>query len=116
MKVKINAINGTVIKDNETYRLEDNTYLEHLTLSSTYLKPGKQTNGHAHEFQEEIYIFTAGHGKMVIGATVHDAVQGDAFLIPMDTFHQVKNMSKLEPCAFTCVFEKYDRDGEAAQY
>ncbi len=39
MKVNINEIGGEITKDNETYVLEDNNLLEHMTLSKTTLKP-----------------------------------------------------------------------------
>ena len=36
-------VDGTVVKDNETYLLKDNTTLNNLVVSSTTLKAGKQT-------------------------------------------------------------------------
>lgn len=116
MKVKLEKIEGEIIKDNETYVLEDNNFLDHMTLSRTYLKPGQSTRGHSHESQEEIYIFTQGSGTMVIGETMHDAVPGDTFLIRAGQFHRVINKSESALCAFTCVFEKYDRSSDTAKY
>jgi mannose-6-phosphate isomerase-like protein (cupin superfamily) len=116
MKVKLDIIDGIVIKDNDTYKLEDNNYLKHLTLSTTHLNPGKQTGGHSHKDQEEVYIFTDGNGTMIIGDQSYSAVSGDTFLIPIDTFHQVINLSTINPCKFTCIFEKYDRNSNVAEY
>jgi len=104
------------MKDNETYILEDNNFLEHLTLSRTILKPGMSTRGHSHEIQEEIYIFTKGEGQMIIGENVYEAKNNDTFLIPKGEFHRVINGSSDETCEFTCVFEKYDRSGTEARY
>ena len=39
--MKINNIDGEVVKDNETYLLKDNTSLKNLVVSSTTLHPGK---------------------------------------------------------------------------
>ena len=116
MKVFIEDIQGEVVKDNETYTLIDNNFLEHLTLSQTFLKPGQSTRGHSHESQEEIYIFTSGSGMMIIGDDAYEANPGDTFLIPKGNFHRVLNASEDEFCMFTCVFEKYDRSGDEAKY
>lgn len=116
MKVTLEKIEGVIIKDNETYILEDNNHLEHMTLSRTFLKPGMSTRGHSHEAQEEVYIFTEGEAFMIIGETHHHAATGDVFLIRKGEFHRVLNKSEFDDCAFTCVFEKYDRSGEEAKY
>ena len=116
MKVKLDKIHGEVVKDNETYTLTDNNFLNNLTLSQTYLKPGQATRGHSHDNQEEVYTFTRGNGTMVIGEVEHDALPGDTFLIKAGNFHRVINKSDLEPCVFTCVFEKYDRNSDVAKY
>lgn len=116
MKVKLDRINGSIIKDNDTYKIEDNTHLNHLTLSTTHLNPGQKTSGHSHKNQEEVYIFTIGHGTMIVGENNYSALSGDTFLIPVDTFHQVINGSDDNPCNFTCIFEKYDRNGDVAEY
>ena len=116
MKVQIENVGGEVVKDNETYTLTDNNYLEHLTLSQTVLKPGQSTRGHLHENQEEVYIFTSGHAIMQIDDVEYEASGGDTFLIKAGEFHRVKNINPDEFCFFTCVFEKYDRQGEDAIY
>jgi quercetin dioxygenase-like cupin family protein len=62
--MKINNIEGEVVKDNDVYILKDNTDLKSLVLSSTLLHPGKSTRGHSHPGQEEIYMIMDGQGKM----------------------------------------------------
>lgn len=116
MKVNLEKIEGGIVKDNETYILEDNNFLEHMTLSRTVLKPGMSTRGHSHESQEEIYIFTEGEAFMIIGEVHHHAAKDDVFLIQKGQFHRVLNKSELYDCSFTCVFEKYDRLGDEAKY
>lgn len=116
MKVQIEFVGGEMVKDNETYTLHDNNYLEHLTLSQTILKPGQSTRGHSHDNQEEVYIFTSGSAIMQVGDTFHEAKPGDVFLIKAGEFHKVSNTNPDEFCFFTCVFEKYDREGNSAIY
>ena len=116
MKVHIEDVGGEIVKDNDTYTLVDNNYLEHLTLSQTILKPNQSTRGHSHENQEEVYIFTDGRATMIIGDDEFEATSGDTFLIPKGKFHRVINLSTDEFCYFTCIFEKYDRKGEDVKY
>ena len=91
MKVKLDNVNGDLVKDNDTYILTDNNYLNNLTYSRTYLKPGQKTNGHFHD-------------------------KGDVFLIKAGEFHRVFNKDEEDPCAFTCIFQKYDRESDTAKY
>ena len=116
MKVNLSDVRGKVVKDNDTYVLEDNNYLDNLTYSTTFLKPGKSTNGHSHDSEEEVYIFTKGEALMQIDNDYHHAEKGDVFLIKAGEFHRVFNKDTEEPCAFTCIFQKYDREGDAAVY
>ena len=116
MKVNINELNGVIVKDNDTYILEDNNTLEHLTLSKTVLKPAQFTRGHSHEVQEEVYFFTKGKGTMVVDKEEWTVVPGDIVIIPKNKFHKVLNQSDEEVCEFVCVFEKYDRSTDTAKY
>jgi mannose-6-phosphate isomerase-like protein (cupin superfamily) len=116
MKVYIEDIGGNMIKKDETYTIYDNGFLNNLTLSQTILNPGKSTKGHFHNSQEEIYIFTSGHGMMQIDETKYEAEPGDTFLIKVGQFHRVFNLSETDHCFFTCVFEKYDRSSDEAIY
>tara|TARA_B110000116_G_scaffold208554_1_gene184025 strand:+ start:177 stop:524 length:348 start_codon:yes stop_codon:yes gene_type:complete len=115
MKVNTNEIGGEITKDNETYVLEDNNLLEHMTLSKTTLKPNQSTRGHLHDDLEEVYFFTKGEGKMVLGEEEFDVKAADIVLIPQGKFHRVIN-DKNEPIEFVCVFEKYDRESDTAKY
>jgi len=116
MKVKLDNIAGDIIKDNETYTLIDNNFLNNLTLSQTILKPGQSTRGHSHVDQEEVYTFTDGNSIMIIDDISHAAVPGDTFLIKAGSFHRVINKSTRSVCKFTCIFERYDRSGHDANY
>lgn len=114
MKVSKSKIEGVIMKENDTYLLEDNNNLEHLTLSKTTLNPYKSTRGHSHDNQEEVYFFH-GEGVMVLGDEEFNVSDGDIVLIPKGTFHRVINPNDKE-LMFVCVFEKYDRGGEIAKY
>lgn len=116
MHVNIRDLKGIVVKNTEVYTLEDNNLLENLTVSKTHLKPNKETRGHFHDEQEEVYFFIQGEGEMVLGEEKFNVNEGSVVLIPKGKFHKVINKSNVFPCVFICVFEKYDRLGQEAKY
>ena len=100
----IDDIGGEVVKDNETYLLKDNKTLNNLVLSSTLLNPFKQTTGHNHSGQEEVYFFVNGTGYMTVDEEKIDVKPGTVVLIPDGAFHRVHNIMA-EPLYFVCVFD-----------
>jgi len=59
MRIKLDNKDSKIVKDNDTYRLIDNTSLNNLVVSKTILHPGKCTTGHKHPGQEEVYQYTS---------------------------------------------------------
>ena len=104
MKLALNDIGGEVVKDNETYLLKNNKTLNNLVLSSTLLNPFKQTTGHNHSGQEEVYFFVNGSGRMLLDDEEFEVKAGDVVLIPDGAFHRVIN-DTAEPFYFVCVFD-----------
>jgi len=115
MRVSRDHVGGKVTKDNSTYILQDNNFLDNLTLSKTTLKPKQCTNGHSHDDLEEIYFFMKGSGRMQLDEEIFEVKKGDIVLIPSGKFHKVYNDMHI-PMEFVCVFEKYDRDSDIAKY
>jgi len=109
MKVSNNDIVGEVLRDNDTYTVIDNTFLNNLTLSKTLLKPLKHTKGHSHAGLEEIYFFLNGNGRIKLGDEFINVTGGDVILINEGVFHQVFNDSEENVLEFNCVFQKYNR-------
>ena len=97
-------IGGDIVKDNDVCQLRDNTTLNNLVLSSTLLHSGKQTTGHKHEGQEEVYFFVSGNGEMLIDEQRFKVKPGDIALIKDGEFHQVYNTSQKD-LYFVCVFD-----------
>ena len=94
----INDIGGEIVKDNETYLLKDNKTLNNLVLSSTLLNPFKQTTGHNHSGQEEVYFFVSGTGTMEVDNEKFNVKPGDVILIPDGAFHRVGALDWYEKC------------------
>ena len=105
MKINLDRGDGVMVHSNETYDVIDNTNLDKLIVSKTILHPGKETGGHNHSGQEEVYIFTKGWGNMLVGEDTHQVEQNSIVLIPDGAFHKVWNNSKIEDLEFVCVFD-----------
>ena len=97
-------VGGDIVKDNDIYQLKDNTSLKNLVLSSTLLHAGKQTTGHKHEGQEEVYFFVSGFGEMSVDDKRFNIKPGDIVLIEDGEFHRVYNTSE-QDLYFVCVFD-----------
>ena len=66
MKDEFDDIGGHISKENDNYTVKDNFVGENLLLSSTHLFPGKETAGHKHLLQDEIFFFTQGSGEIYL--------------------------------------------------
>lgn len=99
-----NEVGGDIIKATDVYTLRDNKTLNNLVLSQTILHVGKNTNGHYHNGQEEVYFFVHGRGKMIVGDTEMIVKAGDIVLIPDGLFHKVFNTGESD-LIFNCVFD-----------
>jgi mannose-6-phosphate isomerase-like protein (cupin superfamily) len=97
-------VGGDVVKDNDIYQLKDNATLKNLVLSSTLLHAGKETTGHKHEGQEEVYFFVSGFGEMSVDDNRFNIKPGDIVLIEDGEFHRVYNTSQ-QDLYFVCVFD-----------
>jgi mannose-6-phosphate isomerase-like protein (cupin superfamily) len=109
-RTNINDIGGTIVKQDHRYIVKDNTSLRNLVVSSTELYPEKETTGHSHDGQEEVYYFIEGKGEMVLGKRTFPVKAGDVVLIPDGAFHKVINTASRKnknskALRFVCVFD-----------
>ncbi len=103
-------VGGEVAKEDERYKVVDNTTLKGLVLSSTDLNPGHSTSGHKHAGQEEVYMFINGKGSMTLSypdgkISEFSVSSGDIVLIEDDVHHRVENTGGEEKLYFVCVFD-----------
>ena len=103
LKYNINDIGGVVAKEDDRYKVIDNTDLKNLVVSSTDLLPNKSTSGHKHPGQEEVYFFVKGFGEMEVNDKRFSVKEGDTILIEDGDFHRVHAVN--EGCYFVCVFD-----------
>jgi len=104
MKYSAWDIGGTIVKEDQRYKVKDNTHLNNLVVSSTKLRAHKSTTGHRHAGQEEVYIFVKGSGQMELDHKIFDVTAGDTVLIEDNVFHKVHNNTDFM-LEFICVFD-----------
>ena len=102
-QVTIKDIGGEVVKDNSTYKIQDNKLLNNLVVSSTFLRANQHTSGHSHKGQEEVYHFIQGKGEMDVDGNRFTIEAGDVILIEDGEYHRVYNTGHLG-MYFICVF------------
>lgn len=103
MKYTIKDTGGEVVKEDDRYVVKDNKILNNLVVSSTQLNPNKQTSGHNHKGQEEVYFFVEGAGTMWLDKKEMSVKKGDVVLIEDGVFHKVKAGN--DGLYFVCVFD-----------
>jgi mannose-6-phosphate isomerase-like protein (cupin superfamily) len=61
------------------------------SLAEATVRPGGETEEHHHLVSEEIYLFTAGSGRMRLGDEEAEVTAGDTVVIPPGTPHKLSN-------------------------
>jgi mannose-6-phosphate isomerase-like protein (cupin superfamily) len=72
------------------------------SLAEATLPADGQTAEHYHPRAEELYYFTAGHGRMRLGTEEGEVSPGDCVVIPPGTPHKLFNLSDAEPLVLLC--------------
>ena len=71
------------------------------SLAEATVPPGAATQAHFHRVTEEIYLFTAGSGRMQLGDEERPVRAGDTVVIPPGTPHRLW-ASPDEPLVLLC--------------
>jgi mannose-6-phosphate isomerase-like protein (cupin superfamily) len=71
------------------------------SLAEATVPPGGETAEHYHRTSEEIYLFTAGAGRMRLGSEEGDVSAGDCVAIPPGVRHKLWNPGH-EPLVLLC--------------
>lgn len=71
------------------------------SLAEATVPVGGSTQAHYHRVAEELYFFTAGHGRMTLGDERRDVGAGDCVVIPPGAVHQLVNTGD-EPLVLLC--------------
>jgi mannose-6-phosphate isomerase-like protein (cupin superfamily) len=71
------------------------------SLAQATVPPGASTQAHYHRSSEEIYLFTAGAGRMILAGEEAPVRAGDCVVIPPGLEHQLVNDGS-EPLVLLC--------------
>jgi mannose-6-phosphate isomerase-like protein (cupin superfamily) len=62
------------------------------SLAEATVPVGGATTAHYHRAAEELYFFTAGHGRLRVGDVEREVATGDCAVIPPGTVHKLSNI------------------------
>lgn len=83
------------LADAEPFTTKDGSTIRELhhtpsqSLAEAMLEPGQGTQRHYHAASEEIYLITAGGGRLEVDGEVREVGVGDAALIPPGAWHEL---------------------------
>lgn len=85
---------------------------KHMQLVLMSLKPGEDIGSEVHNENDQFFRFDAGVGKVVVGETEYDVVDGDAVVVPAGTEHNVINTSETEDLKLYTIYgPSHHKDG-----
>src|SRR5215213_8639325 len=91
--------------DGSTIREFEST--DNQSLAEATVPPGGATAVHYHRRTEELYLFTAGSGRMRLGEETFDVKAGDCLTIPPGAEHQLWNEAHEELVLLCCCSPPY---------
>lgn len=80
------------------------------SLAEATVPPGTSTIAHYHRVTEELYLFTAGTGRMRLGTDTADVAAGDCVVIPPGVEHQLTNTGDVPLKLLCCCAPAYSHD------
>lgn len=106
-------------KDNiEKLALENNDFrhvlytAKHSQLVLMSLAPSEEIGMEVHNDNDQFFRFEKGQGKVVIDGNEYDVTDGDAFIVPAGSQHNVMNVSDSEPLKlYTIYCPAHHKDG-----
>lgn len=80
------------------------------SLAEATVPAGGSTDQHFHHVSEEIYLFTAGHGRMRLGDVEGDVRAGDTVVIPPGVEHKLWASADEELKLLCCCAPPYSHE------
>lgn len=85
---------------------------QHTQLVLMSLKPGEEIGMEVHEIVDQFIRVEAGMGKVMMNEIEHELKDGDAFVVPAETQHNVINTSPDKPLKlYTLYSPPHHKDG-----
>jgi mannose-6-phosphate isomerase-like protein (cupin superfamily) len=66
------------------------------SLAEATVPPGAMTTSHFHRRSEELYLVTAGRGRLRIGEEEREIEAGDCAVIPPGEVHRIENLGETD--------------------
>ena len=82
--------------------IREYAHTERQSLAEATVPPGGATTAHFHRTSEELYLFTAGHGRMELAGEEVEVRPGDCVTIPPGEEHKLRNLSDSHPLVLLC--------------
>jgi mannose-6-phosphate isomerase-like protein (cupin superfamily) len=80
------------------------------SLAEATVDPGRETQAHFHRVSEELYLFTAGAGRIRVGEEERDVRAGDCVVLPPGTEHKLWNTSDVPMTLLCCCAPPYSHE------
>jgi len=80
------------------------------SLAEATLAVGASTAAHHHRRSEELYLFTAGRGRLRVGDDERDVEAGDCAVIPPGEVHQLHNTGDTDLVVVCACSPAYSHD------
>ncbi len=80
------------------------------SLAEATLAAGASTAAHHHRRSEELYLFTAGRGRLRVGEDERDVEAGDCAVIPPGEVHQLHNTGDTDLVVVCACSPAYSHD------
>lgn len=81
-----------------------------LSLAEATVAPGADTVAHYHRDSEELYLVTAGQGRLRVGDEERDIRPGDCAVIPAGTVHKLWNTGPDDLVVVCCCSPAYSHE------
>jgi mannose-6-phosphate isomerase-like protein (cupin superfamily) len=80
------------------------------SLAEATVPPGGATEAHFHRVTEELYFFTGGEGRLLVGGEERDVRPGDCVVIPPGAEHKLWNTGNVPLRLLCCCAPAYSHD------
>jgi mannose-6-phosphate isomerase-like protein (cupin superfamily) len=85
---------------------------QHLQFVLMSLKPNEEIGMEVHEENDQFFRFESGKGRVIVGETYYDVIDGDCVVVPAGTSHNVINTSDVEDLKlYTMYAPPHHKDG-----
>ena len=85
---------------------------QHAQLVLMALKPNEEIGKEVHEIVDQFFRVEAGEGKLIINGEKRTIKDGDAFIVPAGSEHNVVNISSQQPLKLYTIYSPpHHKDG-----